>query len=149
MTESRFLYVTYIRAPAAKIFAALTDPEQNKRFWGGYSQQSSWEKGADYSIVGTDGRAWDTGKVLSIDPPRHVSVSWRHQMDEAMKAEGSSTASFDLEPMGEGLTKVTLTHSIGVSPSKFIEAVSTGWPMILASLKSLMETGEALEMPSA
>ena len=148
MTESRFLYVTYIRAPAAKIFAALTDPEQNKKFWGGYSQQSTWEKGADYGIVGTDGRAWDTGKVLSIDPPRHVSVSWLHQMDEAMKAEGASTASFDLEPMGDGLTKVTLTHSIGVSPSKFIDAVSSGWPMILASLKSLLETGEAIEIPA-
>jgi len=146
MTETRFLYVTYIRAPAAKIFAALTDPEQNKKFWGGYSQQSSWEQGGDYSIVGTDGRAWDTGKVLSIDPPRHVCVSWTHQIDEALKAEGASTASFDLEPMGEGLTKLTLTHSIDRSPSKFIEAVSGGWPMILASLKSLMETGEALAM---
>jgi uncharacterized protein YndB with AHSA1/START domain len=149
MTESRFLYVTYIRAPAAKVFAALTDPEQNRKFWGGYSQRSTWEKGADYSIVGTDGRAWDTGKVLSIDPPRHVSVSWTHQMDAAMKAEGPSTASFDLEPMGDNLTKVTLTHTINLSPSKFIEAVSSGWPMILASLKSLLETGEALAMPPA
>jgi uncharacterized protein YndB with AHSA1/START domain len=147
MTESRFLYVTYIRAPAAKIFAALTDPEQNKKFWGGYSQQSTWEKGADYSIVSADGSAWDTGKVLSIDPPRHVSVSWLHLRDAAMKAEGASTASFDLEPMGDNLTKVTLTHSIGVSPSKLIAAVSTGWPMIMASLKTLMETGEAFDIP--
>jgi uncharacterized protein YndB with AHSA1/START domain len=148
MTESRFLYVTYIRAPVAKVFAALTDPEQNKKFWSGYSQQSTWQKGEDYSIVGADGRAWDTGKVLSIDPPRHVSVSWLHQMDEAMKAEGESTASFDLEPMGDNLTKVTLTHSIAVSPSKLIEAVSGGWPMILANLKTLMETGEVFDMPA-
>jgi hypothetical protein len=28
--------------------------------------------------------------------------------------------------------------------SKFLEAVSGGWPMILASLKSLLETGESL-----
>jgi hypothetical protein len=64
-----------------------------------------------------------------------------------MKAEGASTASFDLEPMGDNLTKVTLTHSVGVSPSKLIAAVSTGWPMIMASLKTLMETGEAFDIP--
>jgi hypothetical protein len=31
------------------------------------------------------------------------------------------------------------------SDSKFIKAVSSGWPQILASLKSLLETGESLE----
>ena len=147
MAESRFLYVTYIRAPAAKIFAALTDPEQNKKFWDGYSQQSAWAKGADYAIVDKSGVAWDTGKVLEFDPPKRFAVSWLHLHNAAMKAEGESIASFDLEPLDESLTKVTLTHSIKVSPSKLIEAVSTGWPMILASLKSLMETGEAFALP--
>jgi len=142
--ESRFVYVTYIRAPAEKVWAALTDPQLNRKFWGGYHQQSSWAVGDDYAIVGPEGDAWDSGKVLEADPPRRLSVSWLHLRDEAMKAEGVSTASFDLETSPEGITKLTLTHSIGASPSKFIEAVSTGWPSILSSLKSLLETGVAI-----
>jgi len=141
---SRFVYVTYIRAPAQKIWDSLTDPEQNKLFWGGYHQESGWKVGDDYAIEGPDGKAWDTGKVLAADPPHHLSVSWLHLNDAQMKAEGHSTATFDIQPGVEGVTKLTLTHSIDVADSKLIGAVSTGWPMIFASLKSLLETGKAL-----
>ena len=141
---SRFVYVTYIRAPAEKIWEHLTSPELNKLFWGGYHQESGWKVGDDYAIEGPDGKAWDTGKVLAADPPRHLSVSWLHLNDPEMKAEGQSTATFDLQPGVEGVTKLTLTHTIDAPDSKLIGAVSTGWPMIFASLKSLLETGKAL-----
>jgi uncharacterized protein YndB with AHSA1/START domain len=144
MAESRFLYLTYIRAPAQKVWDALTDPAMNKQFWSGYHQESSWQVGADFAIVGPEGKAWDTGRVLAFDPPRHFSVTWLHQHDAAMKAEGESICSFDLEALGEELTKLAVTHAIGVADSKLIVAVSTGWPMILSSLKSLLETGKAL-----
>jgi uncharacterized protein YndB with AHSA1/START domain len=144
MAESRFLYVTYIRATPERIFEALTDPQQNKRFWHGYSQKSSWNVGDDYAIVDADGEAWDTGRVLACERPRRLSVTWTHQRDAAMKAEGESVATIELEPVDALVTKLTLTHVIGVAPSKFIEAVSGGWPSILASLKTLLETGEAL-----
>jgi uncharacterized protein YndB with AHSA1/START domain len=144
MAESRFLYLTYIRAPAQKVFDALTDPAQNKLFWSGYHQESSWQVGAGFAIVGPEGNAWDTGKVLAFDPPRHFSVTWLHQHDAAMKAEGESTCSFDLEALSDQLTKLTVIHVIGVADSKLIGAVSTGWPMIMSSLKSLLETGKAL-----
>jgi len=141
---SRFLYVTFIRAPAERIWAALTDPEQNKLFWGGYHQQSGWKVGDDYKIAGPDGKIWDEGKVLACDPPRRLKVSWLHLADAAMKAEGESVATFELEETPGGVTKLTVTHESEAPNSKLIEAVSGGWPMILASLKSLMETGKAL-----
>jgi uncharacterized protein YndB with AHSA1/START domain len=143
MAESRFVYVTYIRAPAQQVFEALTDPEQNRQFWGGYHQESTWQVGAEFNIVGPEGNAWDTGRVLAFDPPRYFAVTWLHLHDEAMKAEGVSEVSFSLELMGE-TTKLTVTHVIPVEGSKLIGAVSTGWPMILSSLKSLMETGAPL-----
>jgi len=144
MAESRFVYVILIRAPAAKIFEALTDPAQNRLFWAGYHQRSTWEVGADYAVVGPEGEAWDTGKVLAFDPPRRLQVTWSHQHDAAMKAEGASTCTFDLEPMTEAVTKLTVTHAIPVADSKLIGAVSTGWPMLCSSLKSLLETGAAI-----
>ena len=144
MAESRFLYISYIRAPAQKVFAALTDPAQNKLFWSGYHQESSWQEGADFAIVGPEGNAWDTGKVLEFDPPRHFAVTWHHQHDAAMKAEGESTCSFDVEALSDTLTKLTVTHTMPLAESKLIGAVSTGWPMIMSSLKSLLETGKPL-----
>ncbi len=38
--------------------------------------------------------------------------------------------------------KLTLTHSIERPDSKFIGAVSDGWPMVMSNLKSLLETGD-------
>jgi uncharacterized protein YndB with AHSA1/START domain len=65
-------------------------------------------------------------------------------MDEAMKGEGPSKMSFTLEPQEGGLTKLTVNHSIGLPDSKLIDAVSQGWPHLVSSLKSLLETGQAL-----
>ena len=144
MAESRFVYVTYIRATPQAIWDELTNPERNKLFWSGYHQQTSWKVGDAYEIVGPDGRAWDTGKVLACDPPRRIEVTWLHEHDEAMRAEGESTCTFELEPATDTVTKLTVTHAIGRANSKLIGAVSNGWPSILASLKSLIETGSAL-----
>ena len=113
MAESRFVYVTYIRAPAAKVFEALTDPEQNKLFWGGFHQQSTWAVGADFAIVGPEGDAWDTGTVLVFDPPRRLEVTWLHMHDPAMKAEGVSTCSFVLEQMGEAILEYVIQVASG------------------------------------
>ncbi len=144
MAESRFVYVTYIRATPQAIWDELIDPERNKLFWSGYHQQTSWKVGDDYEIVGPDGRAWDTGKVLANEPPKRLSVTWLHQHDEAMRAEGESTCTFELAPVSAEVTQLTVTHAIEVANSKLIGAVSNGWPSILASLKSLIETGRAL-----
>ena len=144
MAESRFLYISYIRAPAQRVFDALTDPAQNKQFWSGYHQESSWRVGADFAIVGPEGNAWDTGKVLEFDPPRRFAVTWNHQHDAAMKAEGE----FDLQLRCRGAERhpdqATVTHTMPVAELKLIGAVSTGWPMIMSSLKSLLETGKPL-----
>jgi uncharacterized protein YndB with AHSA1/START domain len=144
MAESRFLYVIYIRASAERVWACFTDPAQNKLFWAGYHQRTTWKAGADYEIVAADGDAWDTGKVLAIDPPHHLQVTWNHQHHAEMKAEGESTVTIDLEEAAPGVTRLTLSHVIGVANSKLIEAVAGGWPALLSSLKSLIETGKAI-----
>ena len=149
MAESRFLYVTYIRATPQKIWDCFTDPEMNRKFWGGYHQDSSFEVGGDYKLAGPDGRVWDAGKVLASDPPRLLRLSWRHLSEGAMQAEGESICTIEIEAAQAGVTTLTLTHEIGVAESKLIAGVATGWPSILSSLKSLLETGEALATAKA
>ena len=82
--------------------------------------------------------------MLANEPPKRLSVTWLHQHDEAMRAEGESTCTFELAPVSPEVTQLTVTHAIEVANSKLIGAVSNGWPSILASLKSLIETGRAL-----
>lgn len=144
MAESRFVYVTYIRAKPQAVWDELTNPERNKLFWSGYHQESSWRVGDGYEVVGPDGRAWDVGKVLACEPGKRLEVSWLHQHDAAMRAEGESICTFELEPVSPEVTRLTVTHAIARDGSRLIAAVSNGWPSILASLKSLIETGRAL-----
>ena len=94
-----------------------------------------------------DGRVGDTGEVMEVDRPRRLVRRWRNELRPELKAEGFSRATFELEQMSDTV-KLTVTHDLERAGSKFIEAVSTGWPSILSSLKSLPETGKALKRPS-
>ena len=144
MGNDRFVYVTYIRTTPEKLWAALIEPEFTRKYWAGTWQDSNWEPGSPWRLMIPDGRVGDSGEVLEIEPPRRLVLSWRNEFMPELRAEGYSRATFELEKQGDAV-KLTVTHEIEKPGSKFIEAVSGGWPMILASLKSLLETGESLE----
>lgn len=91
-----------------------------------------------------DGMLTDSGEVVEIEPHRRLVLKWRNEFRPELKAEGYSRLTYQLEPEGKSV-KLTVIHEIEKEGSKFIEAVSSGWPHILASLKSLLETGESLE----
>jgi len=143
MASSRFVYVTYIRTTPAKLWQALIDPEFTRQYWAGTRQESEWKPGASWRIMIPDGRVGDSGEVLEIEPGRRLVLSWRNEFIPEMRAEGYSRLTYELEPMGESV-KLTVIHEMDKPGSKLIEAVSSGWPHILASLKSLLETGESL-----
>jgi uncharacterized protein YndB with AHSA1/START domain len=143
MSGSKFVYVTYIRTTPEKLWRALIEPEFTKQYWAGTRQESDWKVGSDWKIMIPDGRVGDSGKILEFDPPRRLVVTWRNEFMPELKAEGHSTCTYELEPAGTAV-KLTLTHEIGRPNSKMIEGVSNGWPHLLASLKSLLETGESL-----
>jgi uncharacterized protein YndB with AHSA1/START domain len=144
MANSRFVYVTYIRTTAAKLWQALLDPEFTRRYWAETWQDCEWKPGASWRLMIPDGRVADTGEILEIEPERRLVLTWRNEFRPELREEGYSRLTYELEKVGESI-KLTVTHEIDRPDSKFIEAVSGGWPHILASLKSLLETGESLE----
>jgi uncharacterized protein YndB with AHSA1/START domain len=144
MADSRFVYITYIRTTPAKLWQALTDPEFTRLYWWGTTQDCGWTAGAPWRLSKADGSLMDSGEVLEIDPPRKLVLSWRNEFDPALREEGHSRMTCTIEPQ-EGSVKLTVIHEMTRPGSKFIEKVSGGWPMILASLKSLLETGAPLE----
>jgi len=144
MKKDQFIYVTYIRTTPEKLWKALIEPEFTRRFWCNTSQQSEWKPGASWKILMPDERVADSGEVVEIEPNRRLVLKWRNEFRPELKAEGYSRMTYELEKEGNSV-KLTVIHEIEKEGSKFIEAVSSGWPHILASLKSLLETGESLE----
>jgi uncharacterized protein YndB with AHSA1/START domain len=146
MAKSTFVYVTYIRTTPQKLWSALTDKEFMKQYWFGTQCESQWTAGSAWKMV-TDGKITDSGEIVEAEPPRRLVIRWQHQNKPELKAEGESYCTMELEPIGPAV-KLSITHTIEREPSKFIAAVSGGWPKILSNLKSLLETGSiALQEP--
>jgi uncharacterized protein YndB with AHSA1/START domain len=143
MAKSQFVYVTYIRTTPEKLWQALTDPEFTRQYWAETWQDCDWKVGSSWKLMIPDGRVGDAGEVLEIDPPRKLVLSWHNQFMPELREEGISRLTYELEPEGS-CVKLTLIHEMDRPDSKLIEATSTGWPMILASLKSLLETGSPI-----
>ena len=94
-----------------------------------------------------DGRVADAGEIVEFDRPHRLVLTWKNMFRPELTAEGFSRLTYEIEQHGD-MVRFKLTHEMierPVGPSKFIEAVSSGWPAILSSLKSLLETGESLE----
>ena len=144
MSSSQFVYVTYIRTTPEKLWQALTDPEFTRRYWCELRLESEWKAGASWRSMIPDGRVGDGGEVLEIEPHRRLVLTWRNEFKPELRAEGYARLTYELEKVGDSV-KLTIVHEIDKPDSKLIHAVSGGWPLILASLKSLLETGEPLE----
>ena len=145
--KAEFGYVIYIRTTAEKLWRALIEPEFTRQYWAETWQDCEWKVGAGWRIMKPDGAVADSGEVIELEPHKRLVLSWRSEFRPEMIAEGHSRLTYQLEQQGD-MVKLTLTHEMPHIPpgqSKLIDAVSSGWPAILSSLKSLLETGDALE----
>ena len=140
MAKSTFKYVTFIRTTPEKLWHALTTTEVIKQYWFGMRVDSDWKVGSTWRFY-YDGSLMDSGEILESVSQKRLARSWLNEWKSELKAEGSSHCVYEMEPIGASV-KLTITHSIERLNSKFIEAVSEGWPMCISNLKSLLETGE-------
>src|SRR5690349_3808352 len=136
--QSSFVYVTYIRTTAEKLWSALTGAEFAKQYWRGAFPVSDWKVGSPWKLQFPDGRLADSGEIVACEPNRKLVIRWRNEWSAELKEEGWSLCTMEIEPV-ERAMKLTVTHAIERAKSKFIQAVSGGWPQILSNLKSLLE----------
>jgi uncharacterized protein YndB with AHSA1/START domain len=141
MSKPSFVYVTYIRSSADKVWSALTSPEYTAKTWFGTHHETDWQAGSPWRLVFPDGRVADSGEIVEIDRPRRLVLKWLNEKPE-LKAEGWSRCAIEIEPVADDAVKLTVTHQLDGEGTKFIAAVSGGWPRILSNVKSLLETGE-------
>jgi uncharacterized protein YndB with AHSA1/START domain/DNA-binding transcriptional ArsR family regulator len=141
MTEQpTYVYVTYIKASPEQVWQALTDADLTARYWG-HSNVSDWQPGSTWQHVRTDGSgiADVTGTVIEVLPPERLVMTFAGSDEQR---EHQSQVTFTIEPH-QDIVRLTVRHD-DLRTASDLEAVSAGWPAVLANLKSLLETGEAL-----
>jgi uncharacterized protein YndB with AHSA1/START domain/DNA-binding transcriptional ArsR family regulator len=156
MDKPEFVYTTYIRTTPEQLWKALTEPAFTQRYWDA-TFESDWTVGSTVTVTQNGVTMADPGQVvLESDPPRRLAYTWHtftaewaasHGMSDeyftAIASEPRSKVAFDIEPVGE-MVKLTVLHD-GFEPgSTVLQSVSQGWPAVLSSLKTLLETGETL-----
>ncbi len=134
----RFVYVTYIRARAEEVWRALTDAEFTRQYWE-HDNVSDWKSGSLWEHRRSDAsRTVDVvGEVVESAPPRRLVLTWAFPA----APERRSRVAFTLEPI-ENMVKLTVVHD--ELDADMRAKISEGWPRVLASVKSLLETGRPL-----
>lgn len=142
---TQFVYVTYIAAPAEKVYRAITQPEVARRYWG-HENVSDWVPGSDWAHVKADGsgKVQVTGKVVEARPHERLVITWVNP-DRVAEPEAYSRVTFDITPYAD-MIKLTVTHDELEDGGSMAAGVSKGWPIVLSSLKSYLETGQALDV---
>jgi uncharacterized protein YndB with AHSA1/START domain/DNA-binding transcriptional ArsR family regulator len=156
MTGTEFVYTTYIHTTPQRLWQALTDPAFTRRYWGA-ALESDWKVGSTMTWEQSGVTITDPAQViLESEPCRRLAYSWHTFTPEfgeafgfsdeflaTVSSERRSKVTFEIEPAGENV-KLTVVHD-GFDPgSTVLAGISGGWPAILSSLKTLLETGEAL-----
>ena len=152
----QFVYTTYISTTPERLWQALTEPAFTRRWWQ-TSFETDWTVGApmiwdNHGII----IAAPEQIVLEADPYRRLAYTWhtftpelndRLQFGEEVFAklsnERRSRVAFDLEPVGT-MVKLTVVHDNFEPGSIAAGMVQNGWPVLLSSLKTFLETGTPL-----
>ena len=143
MPKATFVYAIYIAAPPETVWRALLDGEFTRQYWG-HDNVSDWKPGSPWEHRRDDAaHTLDLlGEVLEAQPPRRLVITWADPADRARRAR-HSRVTFDIEPLPD-MVRLTITHDELEAGSEMERKISQGWPRVLSSLKSLLETGRAL-----
>jgi uncharacterized protein YndB with AHSA1/START domain len=157
MKKPDYVYVTYIATTPEKAWQALVDTDMMREWWVdpvagcAHVNVSDWRPGSrwEHRRVDDAGTVDIVGKVVESTPPRRLVFTWARPT-EAEDDSKHSRVAFDIEPYGDGLIRLTVTHEDLERDPQMLAGVSGGWPKILSNLKTFLETGRALpRVPSA
>ena len=141
MKRTKLVYQTFIRSTPRKIWDAISKPEFTRQYWGGMTNVSDWKKDSKWEHHNPEGEVWITGKVTESVPPKRLVLTWA----DPDELKDKSRVTFEIEPMKE-MVCLTVTHDQFKTGSKMAGKVAAGWPRVLSSLKSYLETGTGLNI---
>ena len=144
MAKTTFVYVIYIAAQPEVVWKALLDGEFTRQYWG-HENVSDWQPGSTWEHRPNDAQRTVAilGEVLEARPPHRLVISWADPQDRARK-DRHSRVTFEIEPVAD-MVRLTVTHDELEAGSEMQRKISEGWPRVLSSLKTLLETGRPLQ----
>lgn len=134
------IYTTYIKTTAEKVWAAITNPEFTRQYWG-HDNVSDWEVGSTWQHVGKQGEVKIVGKVLESVPPKRLVLSWASPENPS----DDSRVTFEINTV-EDMVRLDVIHDSFKVDSTMAGHVAKGWPLVLSSMKSFIETGKGLNI---
>ena len=143
------VYTIYIAAAPEKVWQALTTAEFSRKYFFGFAVEAELKVGGSFIIRTPDGSVHIDGEVIECDPPRRLSVTWNVNWPELIEKLGATLVSYEIEQAGDAI-RLTMTESHDRPlDDDILSGGRQGWPAILSSLKSLLETGEPLVVKMA
>lgn len=145
---TRFVYVTYILSTPEKVFEAITKPEIARRYWG-HENVSDWKPGSRWQHCRDDEeRTVDVvGEVVEVAAPNRLVITWAGA-SQASDPEQYSRVTFEIGQEADGRVRLTVSHDELEAGSGMAAGISKGWPLVLSSLKSYLETGQGFDLSS-
>ena len=137
MSTPDFIYTIYIRTTPEKVWAAITNPEFRRQYWVD-DISSDWKKGSEWQHKSHD-QICTAGKVLESVPPTLLVITW---VDPSLPDDGSRVT-FEIKAF-EDMVRLNVVHGDFKPGSIMAKRISEGWPRVLSSLKTLLESGRAL-----
>jgi uncharacterized protein YndB with AHSA1/START domain len=138
------VYTIYIASTPERIWEALTTTEFSRRYFFGLGVEVDLKVGGSFVVRAPDGSIHISGEVIECDRPKKLTITWNVNWPGLVEKLGVTLVNYEIEPAGAAV-RLTLTesHDRPISDD-ILEGGRQGWPAILSSLKSLLETGEAL-----
>jgi uncharacterized protein YndB with AHSA1/START domain len=142
MSSPDHVYSVFIKASSDRVWRAITDGVETEHYYFGTRVSSDWSKGSRIVYDYPDGSVAADGEVLEIDPGRFVTMSFHARWDPEIEAEGPVRMTWAIEPMGESLSKLTVTTAD--AGAKTAEEFGGGIVHIVSGLKTYLETGQPM-----
>jgi uncharacterized protein YndB with AHSA1/START domain/DNA-binding transcriptional ArsR family regulator len=146
VADGTAVFEVFIKTTPERLWAAIVDPEQRKKYSFGVETSSDWTEGSEYAAKVPGVVDIAAGRNLEVDPPRLLVQSFEALWSDDVRSEGTSRVTWEIEPVGSSC-RLTVTHD--QLPAGANAQLYGGWPMILSGLKTLLETGELLDTPGS
>jgi uncharacterized protein YndB with AHSA1/START domain len=142
--QRQYQYEIYIGAAPAKVWQGLTDGDFTRQYVYGTRMQTNFKKGSPYAFVGDGNFNVVDGEILEIQPNKRLVMTWRAHWDEAVSKDRPSRVTYDLSSAGADVTKLAVVHDQFEGETATFKGSVEGWPLMLSSLKTLLESGKPL-----
>jgi len=143
------VYTIYIASTPERVWQALTTAEFSRQYFSGFAIEADLRVGGAFIARAPEGSVHIGGEVIECDPPRKLTVTWNVNWPALLEKLGPTLVTYEIEQAGDAV-KLTLiqSHDRDISDD-ILSGGRQGWPAILSSLKSVLETGQPLTIKMA